>query len=306
MNSFWHSSPVRRMGSSVLETRLRQALHYLESRAGVRVPQTGRHRKALGLLSSINSSGRELDLTDGQLMTRLQYANRDAWELFMIAYAASLRRKRSETPFTIERLQTMMSGSDVGDGADPHPRNIQFELYVAAMLVLGGAEVRDGEPDLRMLYGSELVGVAVKRLSSLTADQADRNFAKAVEQIERSGLRGLVAVNLDSRLTGTPSTMTVDEQVRHFERTFNSMEPIFEAYREGHPKVLGYLAFAHISEWVTGSDGSGPPRLLEFAPFRWFGWPNSDEETKLYHVFSDEWQSRVERHLEQISGKDQL
>jgi hypothetical protein len=306
MSSFWHSSPVRVMGSRVLETRLRQALDYLQTRAGVRVPDTGRHRKALALLSSLNSSDSRLDPDDHQMMARLQYANRDAWELFMVAYAASLRRKRADTPFTVQRLQTIMSGSDLGDGSDPHPRNIQFELYVAAMLVLGGLDVRDGEPDLRMLYGPELIGVAAKRLTSLTAEQAERNFSKAVEQIERSGLRGLVAVNADSRATGAPSTMTEEERIGHFERLFASIEPVFEAYREGHPRVLGYLAFAHISEWVAGSASSDLPRLLDFAPFRWFGWPNSDEEAKLYHALSDEWQSRVERHLEHISGKDAL
>jgi len=304
VNSFWHESPLRRMGSGVTQERLAQALDFL-TKFGVRVPPTGRHQRALKLIRSVNDEALRLDPTDAQLLRRLQHAHRDAYELFLIAYAASLRRKRADSPFTIQRLQALMSGRELG-GGDPHPRNIQFELYVAAMLVLGSLEVTDGEPDLRLLYGTETIGVAAKRLTSLTPTQADRNFGKAVDQIARSRLRGLVAINLDSRFSGKPSTMPREERLANFEATFNTLAPIIEAYRVPNPHVLGYLAFGHLSEWFLDPSNENKPGLMTHAPFRWFGWPNTAQEKQLYLAFSDAWRSRVETHLERISSRDQL
>ena len=303
--TFWRESPLRVMGSGVLQVRLAQALEHL-TRLGVRVPLTGRHRKALDLLTSVNEAPTDLDPSDTDLLVRLQYAHRDAYELFLIVYAALLRSGRSNTPFTISRLRAIMSGPKLGDGTDPYPRYIQFELFVAAMLVLGSLEVRDGEPDLRLLYGAELVGVAVKRLLSLSFDQVDRNFRKGIDQVESSEFRGIVAVNLDSRFTGNPSAMSAEERIVHFEAILDSVAPIFESYRDAHPRILGYMAFGYLSEWIADPQNSNKPGLMTYAPFRWTGGPRSNGEESLFGELSDGWRSRVEAHLERISGPEPL
>jgi hypothetical protein len=254
----------------------------------------------------VNESDADLTTQDTETLLRLQHAHRDAYELFIITYAATLRRRRATSPFTVEKLQTMMSGPTTGDGRNPLPRNTQFELFVAAMLVLGSLEVKSGEPDLRLLYGRELIGVAVKRLVSLSEDQVDRNFRDAISQIERSGLRGVIAVNVDSRFTGAVSHLTDDERITAFEESFNSVGRIFEPYREPNPNVLGYLAFGYLSEWVSDAGNGNRPGLFTHTPFRWFSWPNTDSETELARAFSDAWQRRVESHLERISSRDAL
>jgi hypothetical protein len=100
-NAVWYESPLRAMGSGVLEARLEQSLRYLE-RLGIRVPQTGRHRKALELLSAVDRAQGDLDPTDTDLLVRLQYAHRDAYELFLIAFAATLRHVlRAEAPMPL-------------------------------------------------------------------------------------------------------------------------------------------------------------------------------------------------------------
>lgn len=304
-NTVWYESPLRAMGSGVLEVRLEQSLRYLERR-GIRVPQTGRHRNAVKLLSAVNRAQGDLDPTDTDLLVRLQYAHRDAYELFLIAFAATLRHGRANTPFSEEKLQAVMSGPPCGDGANPYPRNIQFELFVAAMLVIGSVEVRRGEPDLRILYGKEFIGVAAKRLASLAPHQAKHHFKVGIDQIRTSGLRGILAFNLDSRFTGMPHSMDSQERMGQFQATFETVEPIFEQYREPNPHVLGYLAFGYQSEWITDLAHSGKPGLMTHMPYRWFGWPNNDAEQRLYLEFSNAWRSRVETNLGAMSGRDPL
>jgi hypothetical protein len=111
---------------------------------------------------------------------------------------------RRAGPKLVERLAWLLSGSDTPD-EDRHttPRDVQFELFVAGVLVHGGVlDVSLGEPDLRIRAGNQFLGVAVKRLSSNR--QMTRRLSEAVQQLRRAGLQGFIVMNLDSFASSRP------------------------------------------------------------------------------------------------------
>jgi hypothetical protein len=85
---------------------------------------------------------------------------------------------------------------------DRHARDIQFELTIWGMLRVGGTGARLAEPDVRFRLGSEELGVAAKRIWSL--EQAKQRLSNGAAQIAESGLRGLIATNVQRYLE--PST----------------------------------------------------------------------------------------------------
>src|SRR4051812_25020017 len=200
LGSTWtKDEPSWSMGARVLQRRLEQSLEVFTA-FGVRIPTTGRHQNALSILNQWNNSEEDIDLGNSGLLAQIGAAHRTAWETYLIAVAANARRNRkAEDLFTRDRLSLMMKGSPRGDEKDTLARDTQFELYLGAILQLGGAEVHGGEPDLRFLYGLEMVGIAAKRISSAAAKQVRVHVTKAVEQIQRAKVRGFVAINIDKQ-----------------------------------------------------------------------------------------------------------
>lgn len=137
------------VGSAHLEKRLEESLRVLADQFRVSVPKAGRHQDALDVLGYWNISEDPIDLTDHVQLQRISEAHRLAWETFFITVAAVEDRRNSVSPFTPEALQVMMAGDLIEEGRDGLPRNIQFELFVAATLRLPGASVMGGEPDFR-------------------------------------------------------------------------------------------------------------------------------------------------------------
>lgn len=153
----WRSSDPDRVGSGLLEIRLRESLDNLSRVFKVSVPQQGRHHDALELLRRWNESGTPLDLSNEAELVRLTAAHRLSWETFLITVAADMDRHNPRTPFTAEKLTEMLGSDLVVEGRNSAPRNMLFELYVAGTLRLPGCSVFDGEPDLLFLYGTAVV-----------------------------------------------------------------------------------------------------------------------------------------------------
>lgn len=283
------------MGSGQLEAGLDQALAAAE-RLGVRVPQCGRHRAALRLLRRYNDAKRRLDTNDTAALAHIQAAHRTAWEALLILCAAWLQRRRQRSPFTRDKLNLMMGGPEVAEGRLTLARDTQFELYIAALLCLASAEVESGEPDLRFRYGYEMVGVAAKRVRSRSQDQVQRHIAKAVDQIERSGRRGWIAVNLDSRFMSIRLHGGRSKLLDEFERAFDSINPIL-ARHVHNENVLGVMVYGYTSEWRLTEAGQ-KPALETSAPFRWVAWVTDPGEQLLYKDFSTAWRHRIDSRLQ--------
>lgn len=291
----------RRISANVLARRLEQSLAILET-LGVRVPPTGRHRKAILTLDKWNEAPDSIDLSD-EVLARIMEAHRAAWETFVITFAADDYRAQRRSPFVQARLQTMMGGGEIGDGNNTAPRNAQFELYVAAMLHISGLDVRQGEPDLRFLYaGYELVGVAAKRVRSMNPDQVKKRLREARRQIAGTSLRGWIAVNIDIRFSSVDPLLPTEALLGRFEDAFNEINGSL-AYVRPDPRLLGFMAFGHASAWDR-SEGGRRPRLHTAYPVRWVRWSDDAVERMVFEEFTASWHSRIEPKLHQMASQD--
>jgi hypothetical protein len=254
--------------------------------------------RALKLLQRVNASPELLRQGDPALLYQIGATHRTAWETFLIMYASSLVR-RFETPFTTQKLASLLAGDDIVSGRDTEPWNIQFELYVAAWLILGGAEVTPGEPDLRLLYGREQVGVAAKRVTSLQPKQLKERVKSAVDQIQRSCLRGFMALNLDSRFADLDPANRDSDLIPEFDRRFDELNR-YANYFAPEPQVLGVMSFGYAWSWLKNGQPDRPPRMHQSAPFRWLAFSDTPEDRQLFEDFMRGWEGRMRNRLERL------
>jgi hypothetical protein len=288
----------RHLGSGSLQVRLEVTLRVLES-LGVRVPASGRHRQALRLLSDLNSADGIVDLGSIADLHSLASAHRTAWETFLITVAATECLGRSYTPFSVAKLEECMLGGISTESQNSPGEDTQFELYVAACLVLGGLDVREGEPDLQFLYGYEWVGIAAKRVRSSASSQLRKHIKKAIEQIRRSNMRGFVAVNLDQRFNDIDAASVEADLSQVLADRFDSViragPPLGSS-----PMALGYLAFGYFTYWHQ-PDPSTSPKLQFFTPRRWHAWARDPGEELLFRDLHAGWSQRLDTRMDLLS-----
>jgi hypothetical protein len=95
----------------------------------------------------------------------------------------------------LHRFRVALGGYVLPSDINRLARTAQFELYTASMLCRAGMAVAFAEPDLVALWRGVELAVACKRIES--ARQYRKRLKEGTEQVERSGLRGIVAVSFD-------------------------------------------------------------------------------------------------------------
>jgi hypothetical protein len=253
--------------------------------------------RALRVLERINNNPELLGQGDRALLEELAATHRTAWDTFLIMYAASL--VRWGTPFTQERLGYLLAGDDLNRGRDTQPWDVQFELFTAAWLILGGAEVTPGEPDLRLLYGRERVGVAAKRVSSLQPKQLKERVKSAVGQIQASGRPGFIALNLDSRFADLDPVQDRSRLIPEFDRRFNELHDHARYYAR-EPLVIGVMSFGYAAAWSEDNAPTGVPQLYRTAPFRWLAFDDAPGGKALFDAFAEGWEGRISARFERM------
>jgi hypothetical protein len=164
-DSGWENFASWAVSPFMLARRAEEILSKLAARR-VRIPASNRIERAIELTDQLNDSEALRTATPDELK-RAREAFRSLWEFFFICYTA-FERPRAARSLTNERLEMLLRGADDPDGeSNSAARDNQFELLVAALFVLGGADVYSGEPDFRFLYHGRHVGIACKRVRSL-------------------------------------------------------------------------------------------------------------------------------------------
>ena len=227
-------------------------------------------------------------------------AHRTAWETFLITVAATHFRRKSLSPFSVEKLDASMQGGFAHESQNTPGEDTQFELYVAASLILGGLEVTRGEPDLRMRYGYEWIGIAAKRVRSDASSQLQKHIKKALEQIRRSGLRGFVALNLDRRFRDIDPELPEDQVFQAFRDRFDLADEARDAF-EHDPYALGYLAFGYHTLWRPPDPERSRPRLVFFTPRRWRTWARDPGEHLLFRDLYSGWADRLDTRMDLLT-----
>ena len=256
--STWHSisgAPI--VGSAGLVARAKWAIEVFEQ-LGVTVNQSGRLPSAIRLLDSINDKPSLMLAASTEFLYAVGEADRTIWEFFIIAYVADMRGRRKGTPFTPSMLTTALAGAqtEISD-KHPKPRSTQFELYVAALLSLGGADVQLEEPDLRMLYWGDRVGVAIKRMRSNAPEALEARLLEAAKQIAKRSRQGFIAINVD--VLFSEKVLPGDELVRNqeFNGVMAAIDAILDRRFNTLKHVRGLLIFGRLEVWDLEAS---PPR----------------------------------------------
>ena len=295
----WRSRPLQEaLGSRHIERRGRYAIAVLKKLLDVEPHPSSRLPEAVTLLERVNEIPAVLDRADGALLDRLSDAQRTIWDFFTIAYAADLRRERPGRLFPKQKVILALGGASI-EAADTNHlhRNTQFELYVAAMLALGGAAVRFGEPDILIQVGSQECGVAAKRLVSLSQAKLEERMLDAAGQIARTGKHGYVAVNIDSHYRG--SSLSSDEVVRQELFTEKTSRPLEIIRRKlgAMSHVEGALVYGYSSSWDTSKR---PPHHSTSVPvsYQLIGGDNDRTTRPLVHSFWEGYIARLHNQLD--------
>ncbi|WP_420449896.1 hypothetical protein [Candidatus Palauibacter sp.] len=204
---------IRDTPSGLVTTRLEQGIDVL-GLMGVRVNPSSRQREALRRLKTFDGYG--------MFDPKIDAAKRVAEDLVLIVSAAYGCR-RPDTPFSHDKLKRMLDDALVPSRRRSPGRDWQFELLLAAMFHLGGAEVMAGEPDFRITYRGETIGVASEADHQLEAEQAEHALAR---QCSRSA-DPVFGVGLPSTWTGdSSSAQRVDdgELLRVTSDVFNTVQ----------------------------------------------------------------------------------
>jgi hypothetical protein len=114
-------------------------------------------------------------------------------QLKTIAKAAAASPRRAAWD---GQLRKLVSGMSIPTPESKHSpaHDFQFESYLAAVSELSGYDVRFAEPDVVVQGDGHDFGIAAKRPRSKR--RIEKNCRKAANQITRSGLPGLVALDV--------------------------------------------------------------------------------------------------------------
>jgi hypothetical protein len=214
---------------------------------GVKLPRGNRLQNAKALINRVNNKELVLDPDNDQLLDEVTEAQWTIAEQYIVLRGTT-RARKSLKPEHEAKLETMLSGAATAAlDANALARNTQFELYVGATLAMGGASVSIEEPDLTMKFLGHQVGIAAKRVRSVS--QLSKRVDDAVDQIRRSGRPGFVAVSVEVLVnnTGAPSAVIrLDERLAAL--------AAMDARLRQVPEVLGSMVFGRDTRWIFGGE----------------------------------------------------
>jgi hypothetical protein len=286
----WQAGFSGSLGSGDIVARAAYAVETLRN-LGVGIPQSSRLARAHAFLDQLNDPAVQIHSDDTAALDRIRNAQPTAWEFFIIAYAASLRQG-DESPFRPEIIQRALKGAEVEEkDANPNARNTQFELYVAAVLKMGGADVKWGEPDLRLLYWGEYVGIAVKRLTSTNPSRLERRLVEAADQIARSGRPGFIAVNVDILFRTVNLSTSRSEVLEQYDQRVEVVDRLVRIRFGKRPEVKGVLVFGNVTQW----DFNPTPSLSTSCPMSYIFIGDSEEDMRQWTEFHRAFVSRLDR-----------
>lgn len=134
-------------------------------------------------------------------------------------------------------LKRLLVGNlDPFDRVPSQGKDALWEMELGYILRRQRIDVRPGEPDLLMRLAGTNVGVACKKIYSEKG--ARKAFSTGVEQIRRSGLHGILAVNIDDTLA--PGAYVVAPDLHNF---FGAVDNLCVHFANRHHNSLSkYLA----------------------------------------------------------------
>lgn len=145
----------------------------------------------------------------GEQLQHLGQALRDVEELYLIL-TTLCNVDSSGLPPVQEKLRELLSGCVLArDDQNPLARNIQYELFIAALFSKLGFLVDLREPDIWCKYQDEEFCIAAKRMKSKR--QVHSRLVEADKQIEDQGVPGVIALGVEQISNPEHSPLMLEE-----------------------------------------------------------------------------------------------
>jgi len=97
--------------------------------------------------------------------------------------------------------------------------------------------------------------------------QLKKEIKDAVNQIQRTGLRGVIALNLEKRLDGLPASADDDEVLQYVDALYDA-DPELAKYYEWHPGIFGIITVSAIERILPEPAPNGLPQFDVSRPLR--------------------------------------
>jgi len=145
-----------------------------------------------------------------------------------------------------ERVKTMLGDASLPQNSSDSTkgRDMQAELYVAAVCVNAGIEPEFHEPDLMVKVSGKTFGVAVKRVKSL--DRLEERIKSAAGQVQRAGVPGFIVADLTTAMNPENKRVTATLSDQEFGGIISDRLRDVTVRRE-----------QELVEWVRGSGVQG-------------------------------------------------
>jgi hypothetical protein len=132
-----------------------------------------------------------------------------------------------------------------------------------------------------LFVNGEHVGVAAKRLSSTS--KLTVRLTEGIKQIEKAGLRGFVALNLDVFVKDAALDSDPEQRGDQYNQYISDLHRNIEKYRDRNA-LMGIFNFGTLARWET--DGDRPRLGIHWFTQHWWQ-PDSDDQQVKGEMFFD-------------------
>ena len=159
---------------------------------GIRISDSSRLRGYQRRLETVLKQPGDLLKMSVASMYKILFDFREMDELIFIIDSFTNEPASTE----LERLRLLPRGTENPDAeSSAKARDAQFELFLRAMFVQANIGIEMGSPDLRVSEGQVTFPIEAKRPGS--SRRFDDLLRKAINQLQRQGSYGIVAISLD-------------------------------------------------------------------------------------------------------------
>ena len=275
----WVLRPLGAISETVLRARGAEVLRHLV-RLGVDASCGNRIAEAVTILDQV-SRDELVPSVDNIAANQLIIAAMRAIYEAVIIVDARLRDSPQSHLFTNDRLRSLVKGA-LQSGASDAAANRRFEAFFAALLVTGGFTVQSAEPDWRIQYFDETLGIAVKRLNASTTDAAQNLLRNGARQIKRQSLRGIVVLNVERLIHELPGGLDAAEYGVLFNEKLRGLQEQFD-HLARYPSLIALVLTGLAARWTFPIRATAG--LLWSTPFQCIGFSDIEPAERFEEFF---------------------
>ncbi len=205
----------------------------------------------------------------GEDISILLEGMRDIFELKTIIKSEKVLKENKR------ELQAILGGTSIPSlDSTTKARDIQFQVYLAAIMDLSGLKIFFEEPDFAFEFKGNIYAVAAKRINSIS--KLGTRLSEAKDQILKSGHAGFIAFSLD-RIVWNKTKADAYIIAKDPDILYSAGKEVLEellktrvknaAMKTMHPKIVGHIASLTVPSLIPERSSFGVSSTRLFISF---------------------------------------